>query len=215
MSQMALSNSEAIDYVVGTLDSSKTNFTEIEDARYHHNASYKDAPLVCKHGILPLIDLNKMNIRHDSLEALNRMDDSESHINGNSSVSLSVMGLDDLYNGEDEYDPTNPLYVDFIVSSSVPAYRNSSHYGNEFICSSVSVEDIRSLDFRILKYIESQRQKGVPVEVLVNMYSSLLQAARIIKEKRLNMLMREMSSYPFGIDIDKFSSGEEIVLKKK
>ena len=128
-------NDKAIsNYIMNKLHSSRIKLSTFPNAKFHHNTSYKNAPLVCKHGILTLLDLNSLGIRNYSKEILEKLDDVESHINGNSGVSLAIVGLKDLYDGEDEYDPFDYTKIDFTLDNSVIAYRNSYHYGNEYMC---------------------------------------------------------------------------------
>lgn len=47
------------------------------------------------------------------------MSDTESHVNGKNSVSLSVIGLKDLYPNEVEYNPFSPNLVDFLITSDI------------------------------------------------------------------------------------------------
>ena len=165
---------------------------------------------------MPLLKLNKIGIRNDSEELLKKMDDTESHINGNDGISLAVIGLTDLYDYEDEYNPLEPHVVDFIISSNIKAHRNTLHYGNEYIhYGSIESKNILSLDFRILEYISLKGNKQVSRNKLIEMYNSLLESAIIIKQLELGLLLREMSlNNSFGIDIDKFSKSNSLILKK-
>ena len=192
------------------------NLDKIDSKKYHHNTSYKNAPLVCKHGILSLLELNNHGIRKDTQELLQRMDDTDSHINGNDGISLAVVGLNDLYSYEDEYNPMNPSLVDFIISNNIKAFRNTLHYGNEYIhYGNIKLESIISLDFRLLEYISIKEKEKISKDKLIEMYNSLLQSAIIIKKLKTGLLIREMSkNNSFGIDIDKFVQSKSLLLKK-
>lgn len=214
MNKIEIEDKYIKEFIVDTLLSAKESLEHIEKAKFHHNTDYKRAPLVCKHGILTLLGQNKIGLRNDSAEMLKRMDDIESHINGNDGISLSVVGLTDLYADEFEYNPFASNLTDFIISSDIKAGRRTLHYGNEFIhYGNIVLEKILSLDVRLLEYIESNKQ--ISREQLIEMYNSLLESAIIIKETQSNLLLREMSSnHPFSINIDKFSESDSLVLKK-
>lgn len=216
MNKIEIDEREIVDFIFDTLYSSRINLDKMDNEKYHHNTSYKNAPLVCKHGILSLLELNNNGIRKDTQELLQRMDDIDSHINGNDGISLAVVGLNDLYSFEDEYNPLNPSVVDFIISNNIKACRNTLHYGNEYIhYGNIKLESIISLDFRLLEYISLQEKDKISKSKLIEMYNSLLQSAIIIKELKTGLLVREMSkNNSFGIDIDKFVQSKSLLLKK-
>ena len=164
---------------------------------------------------MTLLDLNKNGIRKDSQELLQRMDDTDSHINGNDGISLVVLGLKDLYSYEDEYNPLASSVVDFIIPNNIKAYRNTLHYGNEYIhYGNIKLGNIISLDFRLLEYISLKDKKQISINKLIEMYNSLLQSAIIIKHLESGLLLREMSvNNSFGIDIDKFTKSKGLLLK--
>ena len=154
METILLEEKYILEYIRDILNDSKIKLALINDAKFHHNTSYEDAPSVCRHGILSLADLNKLGIKKYSEDFLRIMNDTESHINGVNAISLSVVGLKDLYSHEEEYCPFSPDQVDFLISSDIKASRTSTHYGNEFLYySRISVEKLRSIDFRILALI--------------------------------------------------------------
>ena len=84
------------EYVMDMLSDCKTGRKEeVKNAKFHHNTNYEKAANILRYGILPLRELNRLGLRHDSEEFLELMDDIESHINGIDGVSLFVTGLDD------------------------------------------------------------------------------------------------------------------------
>ncbi len=216
MNKIEIDERDIIDFIFDTLYSSKISLENLENAKFHHNTNYKNAPLVCRYGIMPLLELNKIGIRNDSKELLKRMDDTESHINGNDGISLAVLGLKDLYSYENEYNPLDPRVVDFIISNNIKAHRNTLHYGNEYIhYGSIELENILSLDFRLLEYISLKENNQVTRNKLIEMYNCLLEAVINIKQLESGLLLREMSlNNSFGIDIDKFSKSNSLILKK-
>ena len=183
MNKIEIDERDIIDFIFDTLYSSKISLESLENARFHHNTNYKNAPLVCIYGIMPLLELNKIGIRNDSEELLKKMEDTESHINGNDGISLAVLGLKDLYSYEDEYNPLDPHVVDFIISGNIKAHRNTLHYGNEYIYyGSIEPKNILSLDFRLFEYISLKENKHVSRNKLIEMYNYLLESAIIIKQ---------------------------------
>ena len=123
--------------------------------RYHHISSYNAAPSIIKNGILSVSDLHKKGIIKFSEKELKLSEDIESHVNGSDRVSLAVVGLDDLYADEYEFNPFKPASVDFIISSDVKTSRSSTHYGNEFLSyGSIKNNMIKSVDVRLFEYLD-------------------------------------------------------------
>lgn len=211
MDSLDININEIIKFIIDELDKLKIELTKGTNVRFHHNTSYKNAPLVCKYGILTLLDLNKIGLRNDTSETLEKLNDTESHINGNNGVSLARVGLKDLYDGENEYDPFDPRKVDFTLSDDVKAYRNSIHYGNEYIsCKSIENDKILTIDVRILEYIDKCKSKE-DLKELINMYNSLIDISQIINENDLDISMREMSGINnFSIDTIRLAKSKKI-----
>lgn len=134
MNNIKLEEKEVLEYLRDTLSSIKFKSSRISSDVFHHNSCYTNAPLIIEYGILSLKEQNKLKIREYSTEYLNLMQDINSHINGDDAISLSVVGLTDLYYDEYEYNPFSEKVVDFIISSDVSASRSTLNYGNEFIC---------------------------------------------------------------------------------
>lgn len=217
MNKIEINKLDINDYIFDNLYSTKIKLEKINEKVYHHNTSYENAPLICEYGILSLDELNKKGIRNDTKEILKTLSNTSSHINGNDGISLSMTGLTDLYKDEDEYNPFNPIFVDFIISSNIKAIRNSLHYGNEFICyENINTENILSLDTRILEYINLNVNNSSSLEKVVDMYNSLIESALNIKRTNSNILIREMShNNSFSIDIDKLSQLNKVIIKSR
>lgn len=211
MDKILLEEKEVLEYIKDVLYSYKTSFKNIND-KYHHNSDYQDASSICRHGILSIVDLNKLGIRNDSNEIIKTLGDIESHINGNDKVSLSIVGLNDLYRDEFEYNPYKPDLVDFIVSDEIEAIRLSTHYGNEFLSNSINVDKLRSVDIRLLELIN---KKDSSINNIIKKYNCLKEVALEIKKRKLDISLREMSKDKFNIDIDKISQTPILELKKQ
>lgn len=215
METILLEERYILEYIRDILNDSKMKSLPIKHARFHHNTSYESVPSVCKYGILSLADLNKLGIKNYSEDFLKLMDDIDSHVNGVNAISLSVVGLTDLYPNEEEYCPFSPNLVDFLISSDVKASRMSTHYGNEFLSyNRINVEMLRSIDVRILSLINLYETGNYNIEYIVNRYNLLKDIALSIKESELDILFREMSSQDdLSLDIDKISTIPKIVYR--
>lgn len=222
METILLEEKYILEYIRDILNDSKIKLVSINDAKFHHNTSYEDASSVCKHGILSLADLNKLGIKNYSEDFLRIMNDTESHINGVNAISLSVVGLKDLYSHEEEYCPFSPDQVDFLISSGIKASRTSIHYGNEFLSySKIGVEKLRSVDVRILLLIRlyenfnDNQLNNYNIQYIINRFNLLKDIAISIKESQLDISFREMSSQNnHSLDIDKISVIPKLMIKR-
>lgn len=173
---------------------------------------------ICKYGILTLINLNSKGIRKDTKEFLKIMGDIDSHVNGNNCVSLSVVGLTDIYPNEDEYNPFSPNLVDFLVSSDIQASRSSTHYGNEFLSfGSIMRDKIKSVDIRLLNLLcqDKSYMNDSSTQAIIKKYNHLREIALELKRQQLGLPLREMSeSNIFEINIEKLADQPKLLLKK-
>ncbi len=218
METILLEEENALEYIYDSICKVKNDGEEVKNAKYHHNTAYKDAVSICKYGILTLIDLNFKGIRKDSKEFLKIMSDIDSHVNGNNCVSLSVVGLTDIYPNEDEYNPFSPNLVDFLVSSDVQASRSSTHYGNEFLSfGSIMRDKIKSVDIRILNLLcqDKSYMNDSSTQAIIKKYNHLREIALELKRQQLGLPLREMSeSNIFEINIEKLADQPKLLLKK-
>ena len=191
-----------LEYIRDTINTCEIGKSTIKNAKFHHNSAYTDAPSVIRHGILSLEDLNKLKIISMAEEKLKLFADTDSHINGTSGVSLSVIGLTDLYKDEDEYDPTSQDAVDFLVDSSIKARRTSIHYGNEFISQSIPNNMLRAMDIRLLRDI---KQRKCSVEEAIKKYNRVIEAAQEILNNNLQLPIREASHGVRELDVNRIA----------
>lgn len=220
MSAIKLEQCDVVDFVKETLIDSKTKFDENIKAKYHHNTKYSDSVSVIRLGILTMSELNKLKLRHDSLDSLIIMNDTLSQINGLDGVSLAVTGLDDLYPDEDEFNPIDANVVDFRISSEIfprPG-RNSMKYGNEFIYPGiVKPEEFKAIDIRIFEYIKqlenNESNMGCrSIEELKNHYNTILDMLKALKESNLDIPVRETYA-EFSINKEKMIKCPKIIIK--
>lgn len=210
MSNIILEKKYALEYVKDILNDVRLKETNIKNAKYHHNTSYSNAPLVCQYGILSLQDIKKHKIRDYTDEFLTRMSDIESHINGSDSVSLSVVGLDDLYPNEDEYNPHSSHLVDFRVTSDIKAHRSTLHYGNEYLSDSISIDKLRAIDIYLLELISKESD----INKVIEKYNDLIKICISMKKMNLDIPLRELSfDTNHAIDIDRLSRYQKVKLK--
>ena len=192
----------------------------VNDAKFHHNTPYTTAPSLIRNNILSLEEQTKKRIKNLTEEELKVYDDIESHANGSSGISLSVVGLDDISEDEFEYDPYGENQVDFLIQSDIKAMRHSVHYGNEFITfDQIEAEKFKAIDIRIAKYMETLLKKGNEfdsdaISTLVQRYNCLRNIALTLKQEGLDIPVREMShNNCSALDIEKVASSPKLVLK--
>lgn len=221
MNKIHIEEKYIFEYMKDNIYSLKRESLNVQNARYHHNTDYKDASNIVKHGILSIKELNQTGIKKFSEGVLNIADDIDSHVNGNDGISLSVVGLTDLYSNESEYDPFNHISVDFLIDSNIKAYRSTTNYGNEYITKNkILPNNFRSIDVRLLKYIDCLEKSSLisnkdEIEKLIDKYNNLNLIANAIKDAELDIPIREMStSENVTLDMDKLSKEPTLILKK-
>ena len=193
MNNIKLEEKDALDYIRNMINNSKIKNLYINDAKYHHNTGYYDASSIIKYGICSINRLQSLGIKTYSKEMIDIISDKESHVNGDNEISLSVVGLTDLYPNEEEYDPYYENVVDFLVSNEVKTYRTSTNYGNEYLAKDkIEQEYIKSIDIRILKHLEKIETKKSNINSLIDNYNHLLNIALTLKNSKLDIPIREM-----------------------
>ena len=221
MHKIYLEAEDALEYIKESIEDAKIKSIDVKNARYHHNSDYQNAPSIVKHGLLPIGELHSLGVKSCSDKFLKLSDDISSHINGNDGISLSVVGLTDLYRDEDEYDPLVPHNIDFIISNNVRAYRNTTHYGNEFICPEpISNDLIRAVDFRLLTLINKLLDNKLngnteQIKEILEKYNALKKVCEQMKKANLDAYLREMSLEKLTLDYEKMASNPYLKLKKQ
>ncbi|CDD28003.1 unknown [Clostridium sp. CAG:433] len=217
MNEKIIREKYALEYIRDILSTYSYALKNVDNAKYHHNAPYKDAPLIIKYGVLSMENINKFGIRSYSEDDLILMDDRESHVNGRNGVSLSIVGLTDLYAGEEEYDPFTTEVIDFLIDNNIRAFRSTIHYGNEFVSEGkITSDKIKSADIRLIKYIQDLLKKGRGnIEDAVNKYNNLILMSKEIVSSNKDIQIREMSDgFNKTIDTLKISEERRLILKK-
>ena len=217
MNEKIIREKYALEYIRDILSTYSYALKNVDNAKYHHNAPYKDAPLIIKYGVLSMENINKFGIRSYSEDDLILMDDRESHVNGRNGVSLSIVGLTDLYAGEEEYDPFTTEMIDFLIDNNIRAFRSTIHYGNEFVSEGkITSDKIKSADIRLIKYIQDLLKNGRGnIEDAVNKYNNLILMSKEIINSNKDIQIREMSDgFNKTIDTLKISEEPRLILKK-
>jgi len=202
-----------LEYIKDMLSGFKIKNIEVNNAKFHHNTSYKATPLILKYGILSLIEKNKLGITNYSKDFLYKMSDIDSHVNDVDGISLSVVGLEDLDPRKFEYNPYNSLLVDLLISSDIQARRSTYHYDNEFLCfESISTDKIKSVDVRLFNLMEKCENID-SIKDIIERYNFLRDIALTIKELNLDMPLRDMSNENLTMDINKVSKAPKLIIK--
>lgn len=219
MNAILLEESYIFEYIKDILHDAKIKMEEVSHAKYHHVTKYRDASSICKYGIKTIDDLKMLGIKNLSFELLESMKDTKSHANGTDSVSLAVVGLTDLYSGEEEYNPFDPNKVDFLISSDLKVRRYNANYGNEFLTfGSIDITKLRAIDIRLLELIkmyENGLLRNRDISKIIEKFNYISDIARAINENQLDILFREMSdSENFILEPKKLEAMPKLVLKK-
>lgn len=216
MNKIYIDKKNVLEYIEDTLSTFKLGEYKVNNARYHHNTSYKHAPSITKNGILSLKNINDLGIEKYSKERLEILSDITSHVNGNDGISLSVPYLDDLYKDEFEYDPFNMHNVDFLVSSDIKVSRDSTHYGNEFISyKEISIDKLRSVDIRLLTYLNNIKSESDLDKItdLIHKFNYTKDIALALYDMNIYMPFREMSYSDSELDVEKIASMPKLIVK--
>lgn len=205
-----------IEYILQQIENLKTTPIDIENAKYHHNIGYSKVVSALRNGLLSQKELMRLRIVNYPKNIIDILDDTTSHVNGLNGISLSIVGLTDLYRDEEEYDPFNPECVDILISDNIKTFRNGQNYGNEFIAESIIYpEKIRSIDIRILKYLKNLILKeDYCNDDIITKYNNLIQIASFLQSRNSLIPIREMSNCSnTALDVKKLSE-MPILIKK-
>lgn len=219
MEKVIIEEKHVPEYVMDILSDCKTGRKEeVKHAKFHHNTIYESAANILRYGILPLRELNRLGLRHDSEKFLELMDDIESHVNGIEGVSLFVTGLNDAAPDKFIFNSESNAHVDFLVTSDVEAGRCGTNYDDEYICRRpITPELLRAMDIRLLSYAKEVIQhsdNNKNVIGLIERYNCLKEIALTLKETGLEIPFREVSDDNSVLDADRVSNIPALTLKK-
>ena len=215
--EVILNEKDILAYIKDAIKSCNYGKLSMQQGLFHHNTNYKSLLSVIKYGLLSIEGLRNHGVYNISEDTLKLADDELSHINGKNGISLSKVGLTDLYRDEFEYNPLNPQYVDIQIDD-VTARRNSEHYGNEFIAmDSIGNDKFKCIDTRLLelcKLYENNSLRNYNSQDLINNLNSLIESANYLKQNNLYIPIRDTSFNEENIiDIDKIANTSKISCK--
>lgn len=216
MEQIKLEEKYILEYIRDVLESCKTKTVEINDARYHHNTSYKDISSIIKYGLLS--KRKQVELENKTLSERDWvLFSDDGHVNGLDNISLAVVGLKDIYRDEMVYDPYMPRKVDILISNDIKAGRNSINYGNEFLVQhEIENKYFKSIDLRILKYVvEFKNSQNLhSIRDLIEKYNYLSKISQSLLDNNLDIPMRDMSFDNITLDKEKVIELPKLILKK-
>lgn len=216
MKQIKLEQKYILEYIRDVLNDCRIKSTEVENARYHHNTSYEKATIAIKQGLLSKNKQNEL-LNQVLTEREKKLFSDDGHVNGLDNISLSVVGLKDIYRDEMVYDPYSSIQIDILISSDIKAGRNSVNYGNEFLVENeIQNKYFKSIDLRLLKYI-SEFENGLHsgnLKDLIKKYNYLAGISQALLDNNLDIPMRDMSVENLTLDKEKVIDLPKIILKK-
>lgn len=223
MKKIELEEKEVLECIMDMIASFKESKIKVGQNHFHHNCTYNKAASIIQYGILSVQELNDLGIVKYTPKELSLLNEEGGHANGINNISLSKTGLF-IERYEFEYDPYKPNSVDIIVSETVPAYRMSSNYGNEFLAqTSISNNMFKSIDIRLLELIDKVKYYKTPEYIkeeiikIVNNYNCIREVALAMNQETLPIPLREMSNYKdeagFELNKDEIVKAPKIILK--
>jgi len=221
MDKIRIKKREILEYVYDQLNTYKMHFTDVENARFHHNSSFQNGSSILENGVLCLNSQNDLGIKKISQETLLKMSAFDSHINDVDGISLSVVGLTDLDPKKFVYDPFQNSAIDIIITSDIPTYRSTYHYDNEYVATMDITPDLfRAVDIRLINYIEEinsfedlHKKNELALELLKK-FNYLREMAMVMKEMKLDIPLREMSNKStYNLDVMKLAKTPQVLLK--
>ena len=210
MEQIKLEEKYILEYIRHALETCKTKPVEINDARYHHNTSYKDISSIIKYGLLS--KRKQVELENKTLSERDWvLFSDDGHVNELDNISLAVVGLKDIYRDEMVYDPYMPRKVDILISNDIKAGRNSINYGNEFLVQhEIENKYFKSIDLRILKYVVEFKNN----QNLIEKYNYLSKISQSLLDNNLYIPIRDMSFDNITLDKEKVIELPKLILKK-
>lgn len=212
---VVLSVDELFPYIREILNQCIEKEYKLPSSLYHHNTTYQQAPSIIEYGILSAKDRELKGISQYNSKERQLISDTNSHINGYDGISLSKVGLTDLYRNEFEYDSLDEQSVDFIISNDIETKRNTINYGNEFVTyQSINQDKIKAIDIRLLKLIDFIERRNENKDIIIKNLTFLKEIILSLKKMNLNIPVREMSKENnLLLDIKKIEDIPKILLK--
>lgn len=181
----------------------------VNNASFHHNTSFSEAPGIIRHGILTARQrATLMGYNLTEHQIINYYDD-DNYVSGLDCVSLSTPNFDyhELYKKPFIYDNRSCTRVDVVIDNSVKAYRNNNNCVNEYLVDGgIPPSLFRAIDIRILNCFNDSAFSNPNIteeekmKQILSYYDSLKEIAKAVIESELNVPLREMSSKNITLD---------------
>lgn len=202
----------------------------VEDTKFHHQINIEHLPSAIEHGIL-----SKRNYVHrvENRELTDHeiyIFSDEDHVNGLDHVSMSTMDMDfsKIYRNEGIWGTYCTVCPTIVISKKVKTHMATQTYFNEFIVENeIPVDLFNSIDVRILRIMNHDSlslmcpTKEDRIKYMLKYYEGLREVALKMKEKNLNIPLREVSEiYNLGedekantLDVEKVIELPKLILK--
>jgi len=174
----------------------------VEDTKFHHQINIEKVPTAINYGLLSKENYERRVNNRELTEREKYIFSDECYVNGINCISLSTMDLDfSLINPRelfwDSYGSINP---DIIVSSDINMRRNSKNYFNEYLVENeIPTNMFNSIDFRILRILKNEKleikfnTREEKIKFLIDYYNYIKEIACLLKQKELDIPLREVS----------------------
>ena len=214
-----IKETELEQFITEMLSGAKMHPISVENADYHHNTSYENAPFNIRHGLMSTTRLMNYGRISKTPEQLSALENDAASVNGIYEISLSKVGLTDQYREDEwEWEPRKGRCPDILIDSSIKTRRDYTNYFNEFLAEGIILPDkFRAIDVRILSVINgtdrtsSWSDRDKKLEALREMYNQLSEMAIAMREKGLDIPLREMSNEDnLALNIDKVADFPKI-----
>jgi len=193
---------EVINIIEELIYSTKTSDIKLDDITFHHQLPIERITSVLDYGILCSRLRVELVEKREPREMEKMLWNRITHACGENSISLSnarensskLWLIEFFYN---TYDSINP---DIIVSKKTNPYRKKTNYFNEFLVDNkIDVDMFNSIDLRILKIknynynLDPKLENIYRAKAMLNQYKYLKEIASKLKEKNLDIPLRETS----------------------
>jgi len=203
---------------------------KVKDTKFHHQINIEHVPNALEYGLLSMRNyVEKVENRKLTEREIFIFSD-ESHVNGLDNISISTMDMDfsKKYRNEGVWETYNTIYPDIIVSKKVKARKVTQNYFNEFLVENeIPIDLFNCIDVRIFRVMNHNsirlkyKTKAERIKFMLEYYEGLRKIALVLKEKCLDIPLREVSEInklgednkALTLDIDKVIEMPKLILK--
>ena len=220
----------AFDVVKENIYSCVVEPIKIEDTKFHHQINIKRVPDAIEYGLLSKKKyVEKVENRKLTEKEIFIFND-DCHVNGLDHISISTMDLDlhQMSKKEELWGTYNTTDPDIIVSKDVKSRKVTVNYFNEFLVEDeIPTDMFNCIDVRILRIIDHTSlslkcaTREDRINYLLEYYEGIRKIALALKEKNLNIPLREVSEInklgeddkALTLDINKVIEMPRLILK--